>query len=353
MKQILFWIWICVVVISTSACTTARAVTPTQEASLVPPETQVSTDVKSTQTQITEEPTRTVTRFPNVPQSVESPTPTLSSLVGSSFALRSLVFEGEIGCTLPCWHSVVPGESTEAEVNSVIQSTFGIDLSEVQPYGFQITPATKTDLTTTYFMKSYAWHIPNAKGESPPDGDFYLTTGLSESNRVLEILQMKWLTASSSRFKIELSMLGVIRELGSPSHILVRPETYGSADFGGIGFLLLYPQGTVFQFTYNDMIFKTTPANDSAIRNTHIDICLDVTETVPQTNIGYIMGDVFLVQPFSVDLSDLTPIQASVITDLIEVNKYEPVEQVFGMSTESITAQAAAGQDVCLSTIIQ
>jgi hypothetical protein len=45
-------------------------------------------------------------------------------------------------------------------------------------------------------------------------------------------------------------------------------------------------------------------------------------------------------------------VQASVITDLVDFYHYEPVEKVFGVSVQAIAAQAAAGDDVCLSTII-
>jgi hypothetical protein len=301
----------------------------------VPPQSSIEQTAPS----ISEQP-------PTAAAPTSLPTPTLPASTEQEFSLGELLFSDTADCVLPCWNGIMPGQSTEKEVEAAILSVFEVDLSEEPQYDFEILPSTSEDLAQQYYSKSHAWYT----GQSNSDSAFYLDVSFDKSNQVLELVQMKWSIGDSSRFKVSLSPLDVIRELGTPLYMAVHLQTSARTDYGCYSLLLVYPQGIVFQFFFIAVTFTTTPTDNPAIQDTHVEFCLSINETEPETNVGYIVGDVFLMQPFSADLTDLTPVQASVITDLIEFYEYEPLDAVFGVTLEAIAVQIAGGDDVCLST---
>ena len=171
-------------------------------------------------------------------------------------------------------------------------------------------------------------------------------------NGLFELLQFEWSTEDSSLYRVHLSPLDVIKQLGVPSYFGAHVETYGSADFGGVWFLLVYQSGVVFSFFYDSMTLATTPTDNPAIQNSQVEICLDAEETKPQSNIGAIIGQFFLMSPLPNDLKAASPIQSSVVNDLIELQGYVPVQDVFGMSPADITAKATQNEPLCLDTTI-
>lgn len=275
-------------------------------------------------------------------------TPALPASTEQEFLFREVLFSGGPDCTLPCWQEIVPGESTEREADEALLSFLGVDLSEADQYDLGILPSTSETVSQQYYSKSYAWYT----GTEPADAAFYTRLGVDRSTGLVALLRFKWAVGDSSQYYINLSPQDVIEELGAPAYMGTHLVTTGRSDYGEFALLLAYSQGVVIQFFYEGVTFTVEPTENSAVQATQVELCLSTDETDPESNIDYIVGDVFLMQPFSEDLTGLSPIQASVITDLIEFYDYEPLTDVFGISLQLIEEQIKSGNDVCLSTVI-
>jgi hypothetical protein len=72
----------------------------------------------------------------------------------------------------------------------------------------------------------------------------------------------------------------------------------------------------------------------------------------PEGRVDVLVGSIYLMPPLPDDLEDMTPLQASVIADLIESYHYLPVEDVFDTSLGEIARRAATEDDVCLTASV-
>ena len=107
--------------------------------------------------------------------------------------------------------------------------------------------------------------------------------------------------------------------------------------------------GAAIEFFFEGMTFDVTYADDSKLESITAEICLGTEETKPASNVEILSGAFYLMPPLPDDLRDMTPLQASVIADLIAFYGFLPVEEVFGTPLAEIVSQAILEDDVCLT----
>jgi len=227
----------------------------------------------------------------------------------------------------------VIGQSTEAEVLGefekmvdptsfdagslgLLMTRDSITVPDIYGAGFTYT----TDVKTVEFADT----IFEERGRF--NGIAAFSTGMNR----LQLLGFYWLTTGDSQFEVHLSPQRVVQELGPPSHILVKEETFS------VILLLVYDAGIVFEYT-ND--------RDSA-SDKESQYCFGDTKV--QMKGAFVTGKLYILEPFDDGLERLSPLQDATVGASIRWFGLQPTEKLFGMSQGEIVEKILHEENTCL-----
>jgi len=271
-------------------------------------------------------PTATATRPPSpTPEptpSTNAPMPPLPRSVYRDFFLGG----SGPGCELPCWNGLIIGESVQEDIRAVLDNVFGLS-SEPGP------------LVASSFL-----------GESGLEGiDVVECEWNRECNRLLvyfwmteetNILQGMWFRwEEDSRYRSQMTLQNIIRELGSPSRLLILLEGPQENSVSYDVVALYEERGVVFRLLDSlPVSYVTGPGGGEEI----------ITEVCLEEQFG--RGEAYITEPFENEFQDMSPFQESLLGFLHTDRPYlDPPEQALGLTTEEITALAMQEDDACIN----
>jgi hypothetical protein len=275
----------------------------------------------------TDAPTLTTEiHFTSTPRPTRTPTPTPPPL--PTAMMEDFLFAGNLtpDCWLPCWNGLRIGQSGRADVQEMFNTALGFTgrnlFEEPLPYGYR--PHLRgQDIMAQYWTSGDPfWNF----------GTLYIVT---EDTGVLQAISFEWL----SYFPGRPTPQRVLRELGAPSHMLVRLESgliYPNQ--GGFSLMMIYQAGMIFIF--DGGIWIDTTITDAG---TEGEIEFSLGE-----NLDIFAGAVRIVGPIDDNLENLTPLQTFFLEG---TNDLVPIQDVFGVSLEEIT-ELAQQENPCLYTEI-
>ncbi len=273
-------------------------------------------------------PTATATAAPTL---APSPTPSLTpTLLPTRTPIPTRIPPGEFvypeddylfiedaECLLPCWHGLRIGESDLAAFHRVAREALGFGSNDVilseefipSKYGLP-----KEGIQTTGYSLRFS-----------SGGGFWASVVTDEEADLLRaVILDQYEPTGITPFKFHTSQT-VLRLLGEPTAIYTEfLEAAPTAPVGGFGrVFIIYEEGMAF-FTVHDV---SEPL-----------FCLDQPT---------LSEDIFIMEPFSADLSDLNELQAAILRRALGTD-YLPSEVVFGMNPAEITQLAMAEENACL-----
>lgn len=289
---------------------------------LEPTATATSTSMPTATLIETPSSTPTVTLSPS-----PFPTPAPTPIFGSARVGNDFLFGNQPeGCELPCWQGLVVGESDAQDVQKMFETAFGFSGISNLPPGRAFDDADEPDL----LLLPQQWSF----GDS---GDtFAVVAWVQKASLVLEAVHFY---GQGSRFEPYVNPQRILRELETPSHILVSLGITELADWANLELLIIYNEGiTVYYGVRVIRVIGWDGSNPSA------ELCLGNIPKHPLT-------DVFLTKPFEGDDIGtlLSPLQyMGIDIDKIYTEAYQPFEEVFGMSLEEVTKLAQEKNNACI-----
>lgn len=312
-----------------SACRNMDGSTPnTQEKVTVVASSEPTTTVAPTSTPIailTETPSATPTATPTVgPSPTSIPTPAFgSSRVGNDF----LFGNQPEGCELPCWQGLVVGESDTHDVQQAFETAFGFSGMSDLPMEKAFTDSQgKPDL----LVLPQQWFF----GDS---GDtFFVGARVQKDSLMLQMIQFY---GQGSQFEPYVNPQWILRNLGTPSHLLVSLGITEAANWANLELLISYSRGITVYYG-----LRVVPVVGLDSSNPSAELCLSNMTKYP-------LIDVFLTRPFEGDDTNtlLSPLSYKGIDlDKVRVENYRPLEEVFGISLEEVTKLAQERDNACI-----
>jgi hypothetical protein len=324
-------------VLALSACRSMGASTPAATVTVQPSEPAATASpsasplVSTILSTTTTEPTAPLI---SAPPTIAA-TPALPVLVGKDFYFGDMFFErsDSPSCSLPCWHNLVMGQSTEAEVLHEFEAMVGPSYSEEANLGLLMNDASETvpDIYDRGFTYTSDVEIVELGGDEFRNfGEFSGFAVFSSDAKRLQLLGFHWLTTADSQLEVHLSPQRVIKEMGPPTSMLV-----GGGNFW-IDLLLVYDEGIVFQYT-----------NDKpSVSETKDQYCFGDTQV--QIMGAFIMGSLYILEPFGDGLNRLSPLQDTTVGAAIRWSDLQPPEKFFGLSQDEIVEKILHEEDTCL-----
>lgn len=228
---------------------------------------------------------------------------------------------------LPCWHGLIPGQSTTEDIERVFNNELGFEGGFVA----YTQPSSSTPLS----IISQRWDLPLESDQIEVGFGFvaYVNT-----QRVVEAIAID---SDSSRFRPFTNLHHVLRTLGTPNMILgeIIPA---APDYSTLYLLVIYEEGIMFPYNIALPLTQTQPNRESAT------FCLNDYVWNPEKPEWYLVR-VFLTKPLRNGLNDLDEFQKHVIRDIA---KDQSFEDLFGITPEELTQLAVEQDNPCIQTII-
>ncbi len=163
--------------------------------------------------------------------SITIPTPELPSFLEEDFPLA-----GSSNCNLPCWHSLIAGESNLQDVQRVFQSVLGfdktVDILELPRPDVYFSPLPFQD----ELLVVQAWGLD---GTGP-----YREISFRFDKQTTILQQISFYFMGDTN----LSPSRVIRDLGTPSYVLVSARQTETASQRSASVVLVYEEGIVIVY---------------------------------------------------------------------------------------------------------
>jgi hypothetical protein len=308
---------------------------------------QVGIDADGTATPISSTQSVAATQLAGAPQvqlptSVPSDRPTLQATPSvSKWRITDDVLFGpslEPGCELPCWQGLVIGESEPQDIEAVFDEVFGFNgnhefFSESRPRD------TNNSLGLPgVYAASYHWIFREQTIEHPLQA-FAIIFWLDSDTDTLLAIHLN--SFSWSQFNSLMSPQRIIRELGTPSHMLMELAITGP-DYGQFHLVMVYDKGIV----YDGTIF--VPVTFTSSSQVNVDVCMGGERWgIVEEYISMPSRDAYIIEPLADGLNDLSPLQHQIIFGRIGSN-YVPLEEYFNTSLSEVTDLALQETDACL-----
>jgi len=261
--------------------------------------------------------------------SAQTATPTATPVLEPSLS-ANILFSNPLGCTLPCWNDLIPGQSGRNEMRVVYQQVFGLDQSF-----FPDQPSKSPDedfLPDGIAASSYVWYM---------SADFSETFGVSALYNLEDYrLRSLFFHSTFPHFNHSLTPQRVLLELGTPSQFLISVGGTERADIAHVKLRMVYEQGMVF------LIETLTPASFSTTDNKFqgsIELCLGGNT--------WDNGDrkIFLVEHMDNGVQNLSPIQTAAVTGFgFDQDKMTEFEDFFNTTLAAISQLAKDNDNPCL-----
>lgn|SRR5574341_423300 len=313
------------------ACTPSRVAQTEPPTQSNPTSTQFDLATQLARPTTTISPTLTVTSVPT--ETPIRPTPSLPALVGKDFYFGEIFFAGtdSQGCTLPCWNELVINQSKEDEVLREYEKLVGPADFNRGGLGHLGVETPIPDLYTKGFQYEGIGYEQGIHTTFSGFAAFDVETG------ILQLLGFAWTSNDTSSFEVHLSPQRAIKELGFPSHMLA---TRGPL-LEQITLLLIWDSGIVFEYV-NDLVEFSDPG--ASIPEIY---CFDDTEI--QLQGAFIIGNMYILEPFSDGLNDLSPLQDATVGEAIRQERLVSAETFFGMAQDAIITRILQEQDTCIT----
>jgi len=125
--------------------------------------------------------------------------------------------------------------------------------------------------------------------------------------------------------------------------MLVSADISEAQGVGTINLLIIYEEGIVLKLY--SVVPMVTPDNYNSIM---AKFCLGKNQL--ELEVGSLLGTIYIMEPFTSGLSQLSPYQEDVIGRQIRIHQLVPFENYFGITTQEATDLAVKGGDNCLGS---
>lgn len=315
-----------------SACGSTSSSTPnTQEiatAASQPPETTAMAVSTLTQTPtLTETPSAT----PTVTSTLgPSPTPAPTPIFGSVRVGNDFLFGNQPeGCRLPCWQGLVTGKSDVHDIQKAFEAAFGFSgMSDLPPESvFEDSGMPGLLVLPQQWTLQY-------RGEAGVD-TFFVAAWVQRDTRILEAIR---LNGEGSQFESYISLQRVMRELGTPSHILVSLGPTEAGVWANLELMIIYDEGIAIYYGVRILGVLEQAGGDEVA-----ELCLGNMPEYPITN-------VFLTK--SIEGNDietlLSPLRYMGIDSKKIQSRFSTFQEAFGLSLEEVTKLAQERDNACV-----
>jgi hypothetical protein len=282
---------------------------------------------------VTPNPTPTTTATPTSTETatlMPTETPILPTPSLPDWAMQDLLTGNQQpGCDLPCWQGLQVNESTAEEVQAVLDDVFGF--AGMKDFAMNY-PETDTDSIWDVefaYARGHGWVL-----SKDPTDELLFVAWLDKETKVLKALVFLWWFDTDRPPPV--SWPDLFTALGPPSQILISIEGTELLGYVNLNSVIIYDIGI---FHGNDW-GTTLLVHDSSYV---AEVCFD---DIPDNS-----GSLLVMEPFSEDKSELTPLQSRLVGSNFEPGRMVSFEEMFGISVEEAVGRYLSGEQSCFLSI--
>ena len=163
----------------------------------------------------------------------------------------------------------------------------------------------------------------------------------------LRVIRLRWRDIREpGAIPVSFSASDILTSFGSPDTALALIDLREDASIVGIGTILIYSEGLVFQFYQDAPVSRTEEDGQSRI---HAQFCPGDNRS--QIDGGWLTGWIYILDPISANPDEWTPFQNRVFGELVKSRGYQPLEEVFGINGRELYQLLLGDPDSCIESL--